>query len=252
MTDNNANGLAPSYLFDLITPHISHSLLSVLRVQSSSVPRDTKRNSQQAAGPFPVVPHFSGKTSLMVSDKIKIKIKNSSFQHNFQLMLIFQYLWSFTYCHHPYSRWVSVSVNLLTLVLMLHVYPAYLSLSLPLCFCLSLLSVWMLYCLFRVCFSRSPGLGGGCVTQVLPIWHLKAAKRPPGSILFTHVLHSTQTCIFCIKMCIYCVFLLIYSVHGTSIACLSVLGEGSRLCSSSWDFLHFLCSIEHSQHVMMG
>ena len=39
---------------------------------------------------------------------------------------------------------------------------------------------------------------------------------------------------------LWTVILLFCSVHATSIACLSVLGEASLLCGSSWDIFHLL------------
>ncbi len=58
-------------------------------------------------------------------------------------------------------------------------------------------------------------------------WHQKLLN-PYSSLIF--VIITVDTVIF---------LLLIYSVHTTSIACLSIPGEGSRLCCSSWDFFSF-------------
>ncbi len=98
--------------------------------------------------------------------------------------------------------------------------PEPLSLS-PDCRCLIHTSIWItLSCLF-VCHVLFPGL-----SHLLSGRHLKLlyVLRDPSSMIYNLHFHN----------CIYCDFLLlIYSVHTTSTACLSVLGEGSLLgCSS--------------------
>ncbi len=92
-----------------------------------------------------------------------------------------------------------------------------------LCECCCPLMRWCGLSSFQVSMVERRWCGPG------PTYSLKLLSvllDPPSSLLF-YSLH------FCHQLVYTVILLLIYSVHSTSIACLSVLGEGSLLCCSS-------------------
>ncbi len=87
------------------------------------------------------------------------------------------------------------------------------------------------YCvLFQVSIVETKSCGSGPICLVTP-----QGARLAGSSL--HIcLQSIYK--FVILTAQFVIIMLVWSIHMTYIACLSILGEGSLLCCSSWGFLH--------------
>ena len=78
--------------------------------------------------------------------------------------------------------------------------------------------------------SRSSWWTGGCVA-----WAPLGDALSCSVVLWIHTLYIT-----CIRLSgnVTCKLWFLFSVHATSIACLSILEEGSLLCVSSWGLFH--------------
>ena len=108
--------------------------------------------------------------------------------------------------------------------------------------CLTATVYWpRVFVLSRPSGSRPPWM---VVAPRSRIADASIATAVPDFCYYYHHYHfnynSNWYCTFYYFIEIVNMFLLICSVHVTSIARLSVLGEGSLLCGSSWGFFHLL------------